>query len=165
MTLSKRKAKKTLRELEKIGLGDYPKFRLSGEYLAKVVKVYDGDTITVVMRIGSKEPFFEHSIRMYGYDTPELRPKKSKDYSKSRFNDRQDEIAHAKVAREYLSSLILGTVIKVEIITDDKNVDPFGRLLCKVYAPSDAGYFDFCVNNDMVDKGYGYEYYGDTKID
>ena len=41
---------------------------------AKVVGVYDGDSITIVMKYNNKLDKFK--IRMTGYDAPEMKPKK-----------------------------------------------------------------------------------------
>ena len=162
-------------ELSKIKLKDVPKFHITGTFLVQVVKVYDGDTITIVLRTGEDQPWYEYSVRMHGYDTPELKPPKRKDYSESeRFNSREEEVTAAKEARDYLAGIILEVPVCVKVIPDN---DKYGRLLCKVFAypkmrqwlddinktAPDLRDFNFCVNDDMIEKGYGYEYYGGTK--
>lgn len=92
---------------------------------------------------------------MHGYDSPELRPSRSKDYSLSRFASREAEIKDAEVARDYLAGLILEKPVQLEIIPDD---DKYGRLLCRVYADGR------CINDDMVHSGNGYPYDGGTKV-
>jgi endonuclease YncB( thermonuclease family) len=141
-------------KLAKFKLGDCEKFRIAGTFNAKVVKVYDGDTITVVLSIDRGASFFEHSVRMYGYDSPEIKPLKSKNYEGSRFANREAEISAAKLAKEYLSEKILNKIVKLEILpTDDK----YGRLLGKVYVGGDS------ANDDMIKNNHGYAYYGGTK--
>ena len=39
---------------------------------AKVVDIYDGDTITVVFRDGGR--LIKHRVRLIGYDSPEMKP-------------------------------------------------------------------------------------------
>jgi len=169
--------RKTLEELSNLKLKDCPKFRIEGNFLAQVVKVYDGDTITIAMGDSERAQnrYYEHSVRMYGYDSPEIRPPKSKKYAKGgRFSCREDEVAAGKLAKEYLSELILGQPVRVEVIPDD---DKYGRLLCKVYSypkmeewlentgtePPTLEDFDLYVNGDMLENNYGYEYFGGTK--
>ena len=67
----------------------------------KVIKVYDGDTITIVSDIpGLKDsPFYKFSIRLNGIDTPEIRGKT------------EDEKLIAIKARDDLSNLILGDIV------------------------------------------------------
>ena len=52
-------------------------YSLQGNFRAKVVDVYDGDTITIV--IFNKFSFEKHKLRMYGYDSPEMKPKLNKE--------------------------------------------------------------------------------------
>lgn len=155
-----------LRALANIKLDEYPKYRVSGKHFAQVVKVYDGDTITVVMRTGKDTPYFQYNVRMFGYDAPEIRPPKN-------IPDRERIIESAKSARDYLQKLILNKPVILEVLPDD---DKYGRLLCRVYAHMDISDmiasgkkvrdadFTLYVNASMVDHGHGYEYYGGTKL-
>ena len=154
--------RKTVKELQNVKLNQFPKYRLTGEYVAKVVKVYDGDTITVVFKTGKKDPFYQWSVRMYGYDSPELRPSKKKDYSESRFKDRNDEVYYAKQARDHLAELVLDKLVLLQIIPNED--DKFGRLLCNVFHYPIQNEKN-CVNAEMINAGHGYEYFGGTKRD
>lgn len=162
------------RELSMIKLKQYPKYRLHGKFLAQVVKVYDGDTITIVLRTGDDQPYFEYSVRMFGYDSPEIKPPLAKDYSDSRFPNRDAEIAAGKEARDYLSNIILNMPVLVEVIPDN---DKYGRLLCNIFVfdgirdwlgnksidPLTEYHFTLNINEDMIANGHGYEYDGGTK--
>ena len=77
-------------------------YKLKGIYLSKVVDVYDGDTITVVLY--NKGDFEKHKLRLNGIDTPELKPKKD-------IENREDEIEKAKDAKEFLSNQILNKIV------------------------------------------------------
>ena len=67
-----------------------PILTLEGYFsVAKVVSVYDGDTCRVV--IPFKGEFYKWNVRLDGYDTPEMRPSRSKP-------NRDVEIAAAKAA-------------------------------------------------------------------
>ena len=43
------------------------------EYTAKVIKVYDGDTITVDIDLGFGIMLRKQTLRLYGINTPEVR--------------------------------------------------------------------------------------------
>jgi endonuclease YncB( thermonuclease family) len=156
---------RALRNLASIRLNEYPKHNNAGRYFAQVVKVYDGDTITIVMRERDGAPYFQYNVRMYGYDSPELRPPKNT-------RDRARIVESAKSARDYLQKLIFGKPVLVEVLPD---ADKYGRLLCKVYARpgiADAirsgkkvreSEFTLYVNDAMIERGHGYAYYGGTK--
>ena len=118
----------------------YPTFSLAGiTAKAKVVKVYDGDTIKVVFNPFPKDPNskeWKFRIRFLGCDTNELKPKKS-DYPDEK--ERQEIIKLAKMARDDLDSKIMGKDITIEC----SEFDAFGRILCNVYIN------DFCLNEYM----------------
>tara|TARA_B100001248_G_scaffold249277_1_gene222348 strand:+ start:4011 stop:4451 length:441 start_codon:yes stop_codon:yes gene_type:complete len=109
------------------------------KYKAKVVNVYDGDTIKVVILFHNKLTRF--SLRMTGYDSPELRTKN------------QNEKAAAIKARDALSNKINNKIIDLHCGKFDK----YGRLLGTVYLEN------LNINKWMIDNNYGYEYNGGTK--
>lgn len=127
---------------------DLELYKLKGTFRAKVVDVYDGDTITIV--IFNKCGFEKHKLRMYGYDSPEMKPRLD-------VANRENEIEKAKVAKKYLSDIVLNNIIEFESMGFDK----YGRLLGKAYQ------LNYCskveLNQLMIDQGYGYPYYGGTK--
>ena len=65
-------------------------YKLKGNFRAKVVDVYDGDTITIV--IFNKGGVEKYKLRMYGYDSPEIKPKLD-------MLNRKQEIENAKAAK------------------------------------------------------------------
>ena len=109
----------------------------------KVVKVYDGDTITIVSEIpGLKNsPVYKFSLRLNGIDAPEI---KGKD---------EDEKTAAIAAKEALSNLILNEIIYVK----NKKIEKYGRILCDVYKENTH------INNYMIEKRYAVPYSGKTK--
>ena len=123
-------------------------YSLKGNFRAKVVDVYDGDTITIV--IFNKFSFEKHKLRMYGYDSPEMKPKLDKE-------NRNHEIEKAKEAKQFISDLLLNKIVTFESMGYDK----YGRLLGKIYTDNLCSKHD--VNQLMLDKGHGYAYYGGTK--
>jgi endonuclease YncB( thermonuclease family) len=132
-----------------------------------VESVYDGDTITILIPVKthiydmiSSDQIDELSdnnksntiyfntvrIRLLGIDTPEMKPPKD-------MVDREDHIKKAKEAKEFLSGQILGKVINVEFLENDK----YGRPLAKIYKNN------ICLNDLMIEKGYAKKYDGGTK--
>jgi endonuclease YncB( thermonuclease family) len=125
-----------------------PLYKLEGNFLCKVVDVYDGDTVTIILY--NKFGYEKHKLRMYGYDSPELRPSRD-------LPNRLEEIIKAKKAKMFLSDLVLNKIVKFESMGYDK----YGRLLGKLYI------INYCAEEDinqlMIDSGHGYKYYGGTK--
>jgi len=109
------------------------------ECWAKCVKVYDGDTCTVIFYHNNKP--IKYNIRLLGIDTAEL---KSKD---------KEEIVHAQCARDRLSGMIYEKLIYLECGKFDK----YGRLLGKIYNNDKKG---ICYNDLLLDEGFAYKYIG-----
>ena len=137
-------------DLEKLGEFDKktPKFTLKNAFkICKIVDVYDGDTIRGVFEHNGQ--YNKWTIRMYGYDSPEMRPSKSL--------ENRDEIkAKAYISRDYLRSKILNKTIFLHCLDFDK----YGRVLGNVYI-DELG--EKSVNDHMVEMNYGYAYFGGTK--
>lgn len=114
--------------------------------LAKIVDVYDGDTFTAVFKY--RNEFIKYNFRTYGYDSPEMRPLKSKP-------DRDEEKIAAIKAREAFKSVTdwENTLITLDMLGFDK----YGRILVNVYKKK------LHINKWMIDNGHGYEYHGGTK--
>ena len=109
----------------------------------RVVSVYDGDTVTVIVPFETK--FFKTKCRLMGIDTPELRTRDPA------------EKAAGYAARDYLRTLIDQKHVWVQCGGYDK----YGRLLGTIYltstleAPS--------ANEQMLLQGHAKSYYGGTK--
>ncbi len=103
----------------------------------KVVKVYDGDTITVGAIL--YEVAYRFSVRLNGIDTPELKgPHQEK----------------AMLARDELSKLVMNQIVHLKNVGTEK----YGRLLADVY------FGDIHVNQWMKDKGHAVEYHGGKRV-
>jgi micrococcal nuclease len=89
----------------------------------EVIRVYDGDTITV-----SFCNVVDLRVRLIGVDTPEIR---------------QGEAG--KKVRDYVRKLILGK--EVRIVTDKRQRGPYGRLLGYVYIG------DTFLNEHLITEG------------
>jgi endonuclease YncB( thermonuclease family) len=108
---------------------------------AKVIKVYDGDTITIGFYHGDSDRPYRASVRLCGIDTPEIKGKTP------------EEKASAKLSQQFLSSQILGKVITLTNISKEK----YGRILADVYCNG------VHMNQLMVDNGHAVAYFGGTK--
>ena len=127
-------------------------YRLQGRFRCKVVDVYDGDTVSVVLY--NKFGYEKHKLRMYGYDSPEMKPRKN-------IANRDEEKAAALAAKAFLADLVLDKVV----IFDSMGTDKYGRLLGKLYTlgPIYCCCSEAEVNQLMLDSGHGYAYTGGTK--
>jgi len=110
----------------------------------KVVKVYDGDTITIATKIPyyPESPVYRFSVRLRGIDTAELK----------RGTAHEKEIAEK--SRQILSDMILGKIVSLVEVDFEK----YGRLLAYVYLD------DICLNTYMVLHGHAVKYDGGKKI-
>ena len=117
----------------------------------RVVSVYDGDTLRIVFRY--RGVLQQHSCRMLGYDSPEMKPPlKNK--------DRELEKDAALLAKAALEAQVTQTpLIKVECHRFDK----YGRILVVLYTRTRFGRKGYNINNYMLDNGYGVPYDGGTK--
>ena len=86
--------------------------------LARVSRVYDGDTVFVWILLG-KYPL-ELSVRVNGIDTPEMRGKYRSNL----------EIEVASAARDRVKELIDGKVVSIQIYSWDKYG---GRVIADIY--------------------------------
>jgi len=107
-------------------------------YKAKVISVYDGDTITVDIDLGVGIWLRGQKIRLYGIDAPETRGE-----------EREEGIK----VREWLRDKILGKEIILETIKDKKG--KYGRLLGNVWLEGDVVYEN--INELLVEKGFAHE--------
>lgn len=108
----------------------------------KVIKVYDGDTITIASKMPyENSPIFRFSVRLLGIDTPEIKTK-----SKA-------EKELAVLARDALSSKIMGKII----ILKNVSLEKYGRLLADVYLD------DLNLNQWLIENKYAVAYDGGTK--
>jgi len=107
----------------------------------KVIKVYDGDTITIASKLPyDNSPIYRFSVRLLGIDSPEM---------KSKNKEKQLAI----VARDALSNLIMNKTIHLKNISTEK----YGRVLANVYLE------DLHINQWMLDNHYAIPYDGGTK--
>ena len=108
----------------------------------KVIKVYDGDTITIASKLEfEKSPIYRFSVRLAGIDSPEMKAKTNV------------EKTLALKSQTALSNMLMNQKIRLENVTIEK----YGRLLADVY------YDDIHVNQWMVDNKFAVPYDGGKK--
>ena len=111
----------------------------------RVIKVYDADTITIASKLPYDDsPMYRLSVRLNGIDTPEMKGKCVSD----------EEKESAKLARDFVSNLVLNKVVRLENIESEK----YGRILADVYIG------DIHLNNLLLRERYAVKYDGGTKI-
>jgi endonuclease YncB( thermonuclease family) len=113
----------------------------------KVIKVYDGDTVTIATTLHNGDicstfELYKFSVRILGVDTPELKTK----------NAVEHELGI--IARDALSELLLNKVVKLENVSYDK----YGRILCNLFLD------DINISEWLISKNLAVRYDGGTKI-
>ena len=125
---------------------DAPFFSLHGkECSAKIVKVYDADTVHALIEVSGT--LYRWKCRIMHVDTPELR---SRDEKEKKF---------ANLAKQALSDLILNKVVKVKCF----QFDMYGRVLVELALSDEHGNDDIVIHDWLLQNGYANPYEGKTK--
>jgi endonuclease YncB( thermonuclease family) len=107
-----------------------------------VIKVYDGDTITIASRMPySNSPLYRFSVRLNGIDCPEIKSKN------------EDEHKCALLAKTEMTDKALHKFITLKNIQTEK----YGRILADVYVDN------LHLNKHMLDSHLAVAYDGGTK--
>lgn len=105
------------------------------EYKARVVDVYDADTITVDVDLGFNAWLRGVKVRLTGIDAPEVRGE-----------ERPDGL----VSRDWLRAEILGQDIVMKTTKDGTGKGKYGRWLAELFhADGDV----ISINQELVTKG------------
>jgi endonuclease YncB( thermonuclease family) len=128
----------------KCSTNNIPEFSLNGyNTLSKIVDVYDGDTCKGVLYLDNKLTKF--TIRMNGYDTPEIRT-----------NDAIEK-EYGIAAKIIVSRMILNKIVYLKCGKWDK----YGRLLADIYMKTPKN--TICLNDWIIKNNLGVKYDGKTK--
>lgn len=130
--------------LQKIDITTLEDNILKGEFLARCVKCYDGDSPTFVILNANNKPEMI-KCRLYGIDTPEMKGVRHLDAVKSRnrliqlLTD-QDILVDKEYTKQELEDIFIKNkkICKINCIGEREK---FGRVLCEIYiseAPSEA---------------------------
>lgn len=105
----------TSNDLENLTYDDFKKYvALDDGDKALVIKVYDGDTLTIGFRHGSSNRPVRSSVRIRGIDTPELR-------STSEVEKRMASVAKSRLEE---------VTFRKQVTLISPKSDKYGRLLC-----------------------------------
>ena len=107
----------------------------------KVIKVYDGDTVTVASKMTGTNIVYRFSVRLAGIDTPEMNSKNNIEKERALF------------VRDRLHELVFGKIVLLKNLSIEK----YGRILADIYLD------DLHVNQHMIDHNYAYVYNGGKK--
>ena len=123
---------------------DAPYFSLQGhECMGKIVKVYDADTVHILMEFFGT--VYKWKCRIMHVDTPELR------------TIDENEKKHGYIAKEALSNLILDKIVNVKCF----KFDMYGRVLVELTLTTEET--PILIHQWLLDNGYAHRYEGKTK--
>ena len=110
--------------------------------IAKCVKVYDGDTITIVSALSADSYLYRWSVRLRNIDAPEMRTKCA------------NEKICAKLAQEAMSKQVLNQMVTLKNVGYDK----YGRVLADVFVG------EVNVTDSLLTQNLAVPYDGGTKL-
>tara|TARA_X000000950_G_C13819608_1_gene621317 strand:- start:269 stop:754 length:486 start_codon:yes stop_codon:yes gene_type:complete len=111
---------------------------------AKVIKVYDGDTITIAAKVHPLDNnYYRFQVRLAHIDCPEIKTKN------------KDEKKYAEKAKQELENTILNKIVGIKILKLDK----YGRLLAEI------SYNNKSINNWLLSNHLAINYDGKKKYD
>jgi endonuclease YncB( thermonuclease family) len=120
----------------------------------KVIKVYDGDTITIAAKLPWSPEMIEENTKIYrfhvrllGIDTPEMRA----------ITRDEKEVAHEIQA--IMAKKLMGTYVQLKNVSLEK----YGRILADVYVTFNGETTEVHLNDWMIQSRYAVKYDGGTK--
>ena len=114
---------------------------IPGPIPARILRVIDGDTLLVAVKIWFGQTVVEH-VRIAGIDAPEMKGRC------------QSEIVAARSARQYLAGLVGGGAVELRDVRREK----YGRALASVAASG------IDVSTRMIDAGFARAYSGGRRL-
>ena len=115
----------------------------------KVLKCYDGDTITIGCRFDWSNQVYKFNIRIAGVDCPEIRSTRKDPIEKA------DEKMVAIIVRDELRKLIMGKIVDIDGLKADKYG---GRYV------ADVCYDDINISRWLLARKFAVPYDGGTKL-
>lgn len=149
---------------------DTPEFTFAGlGTWARVVSVYDGDTVTIVFPIaGHGDCMNKFSARLHGIDTCEMKSKEAANRALAiRARNRLIELitgrdvpGDSNLAKKDIVKMLGEQVHLVWI--ECMEFDKYGRVLLRMYAGPEKK--DKSFSDILIDEKLAYPYYGETKL-
>ena len=156
-------SEKDLTLFENLNIHEIPFFSLEGlNTWCRVIDIYDGDTITVVIPLMTS--MYKFHIRLYGIDTPEIKSlvqqeKEKAIISRNRLIELCTNVATNLKSRKEVQQFLSENIYLIWI--NAYKMDKYGRVLANVYkSPEDTVSF----TKTLIDEKLGYEYFGKTKL-
>lgn len=117
------------------------------KYIAKIVYIYDGDTMHIIFKEFNK--YFKWKCRINGVDTPEIKTKNIKEKN------------FAIKIRDILKEKLLNKILTIKCFEFDK----YGRLLIDVVIPKQITDLnnEIMLSEWLIQNNYAYKYNGGTK--
>ena len=106
-----------------------------------VIKVYDGDTITIATKICNLPNLYRFSVRILDIDCPEINSK----------DDFEKKLAIK--GRDYVNNLILNQNVKLNV----KGLDNYGRILAKIV------FNNLNIGQELINQKLAIPYQGGKK--
>jgi endonuclease YncB( thermonuclease family) len=130
---------------------------------ARLVDVYDGDTITCIIKMF--DGYFKFAIRLKGIDTNEMKTK-NPELKQLALQARKTFLTTVcntfnlalECSRADIQHFLKEHVVLVKLHCYE--FDKYGRVLADVYAPNNA----LSLSETMIQAGLAYAYDGGTKI-
>lgn len=115
---------------------------------AKVLSVYDGDTVTIAAFYDGQ--FRRFNVRLYGIDCDEMR------------GGTEQTRKQAQLAKHHVESRVLNKVVDIvvlnnRIVAKKKISEKYGRLLAKISING------VDISQELINMGLAREYYGGKK--
>lgn len=130
-----------------------PTFSIVGKRRARVIGVHDGDTIKCIIQIYGD--FYTFSVRVYGIDTPEMKPPTKEIAIKAR-NRLIELLTHRPFTNTSDKKKDIDSYFQenyTEIDIECLEMDKYGRVLVTIGNVADT----------LVNEGLAHRYYGKTK--
>ena len=109
----------------------------------KVIKVYDGDTITIACKMPhDNSPIYRFSVRINGIDCPEMK------------TNNKTEKECAIIAKTTVSELVLHEIVHLQNVKLEK----YGRILADVFTN------DISIGDMLCECNMAVKYDGGTKV-
>lgn len=107
----------------------------------KVIKVYDGDTITIATKVNISDLVYRFPVRIRGIDCPEIRGK----------TEHEKELAIE--AKNVLNGILMNRIVTLKNVATEK----YGRILADVYLGN------MSIAEWLLQNNYAVKYTGGEK--
>jgi endonuclease YncB( thermonuclease family) len=155
-------------ELINLDINKINLWKLSGSMICKVQKIYDGDTLTIIIKIN--QTFVGFNVRLFGLDTPEIHPKEcsliEKEFEQNLAIKARNKLVELVTDQEIIIDKKYTNKEMNEIFQKNKKIinvefhqeqDKYNRPLVKLYDN------DKNINDILINENYAKIYNGGTK--